>query len=297
MSTDRIKRQRTLPREILFFFGGLVLIGVVWGLLVLRNSFYHSKANSCLENIRVGQIKLDSLPKDYIKKIYEQVNKYFAVNYRVGADSYAIRKEWQQEFLDRYSIKRKVTELPIYSLGYSYFYIPGLEMFRKYGVVLIDPRRSSHGIDSAVVFDFVTLEKFRELIKSNDYQENLFRVFSIRLNQFRKQTDNSPINTSGFDPTIPYNGVFELGTAIEFRSKIQKGLRYNSNVVKEKNKILSDIRNQQELLAESKKRVLAVTEIHNFLIKAIIALGLFLYPVRLSIFLILWALKTINKKM
>lgn len=279
--TNKPKLKWTLAREILFFFGGLGLIGMVWGFLLLKNSYYDNKVNSCSDKIKTLQVEIDSFPKDYIKEFYDQTSRYFVVNYKVGQDSYAIPKEQEKAFLyDEFGIKKKVTLLPGYLKGYSYF-------------KQSDPLNILDN-DSAIVFDFVSIEKFREFVSSEDYQDKLYTVFA---NNSGKDEWNPPLDAvrADFDPMKPYNGIFQLGTLSDFKAKMKKGLSFNSSVVERKNKIETDITDLKETIATSQNNKLTSTEIQQNVIYSAIVIGLLLYVLRLSIVLIVWALKTMKQ--
>jgi len=300
MAIDKIKLKRTLAKEILLFFSGLGLIGLVWGFVLLRNSYYDHKAISCTEKIKSLKTNLDSLPSDYIKELYDLTNKDFVVNYQLGKDNYAIPKKYEQEFLyDEYGIKKNVLKLPNSPKGYSYFHFDrqSIYFFRKYSLHQINPKRTQTLKDSTIVFDYVELNIFREFVKSPDYQEKLFTVFSNNPDM-DEWLNEVPANLSKpeFDPFIPNSGILDLGTLSEFKSKILRGLKYNEQVIQKKNRIKSEIQNQIEVTTNSKSSILTTSEIHNSLFYTLIAIGLFLYPFRLTIFLILWAFKTINQK-
>jgi hypothetical protein len=281
MTTNKPKLKRTLAREILFFFAGLGLLGIVWGFLVIRNSYYENKASSCSDKIKTLKVEIDSLPKDYIKEFYEQTSRYFVVNYRLGQDSYAIPKEQEKAFLyDEFGIKKKVTLLPVYPRGYSYF-------------KQSDPLNIL-GNDSSIVFDYVSIEKFREFVSSEDYQDKLYTVFA---NNSGKDEWVPPLDAirADFDPMKPYNGIFQLGTLSDFKTKMKKGLSYNSTVVEQKNKIETDITDLKETIATSQNNKLSSTEIQQDVIYSAIVIGLLLYVLRLSIVLIIWALRTMKQ--
>jgi hypothetical protein len=291
---NKPRLKRTLAREILLFFAGLGLIGLAWSFLLTRNSYYENNVNSYSYKIKSLQIQLEGLPKDYIKEFYDKASRYFVVNYRLGQDSYAIPKEQEQTFLyDELGVKKNVTLLPINSKGYSYFHT---DIFKEYGGHELNPKRTPHFEGSTIVIDFVPYAKFRELITSKDYQEKLFSVFSSSPYQDGKVKVNSLIEIPKFDPMKPYKGIFDLGTLSEFKSKMSTGLQYNQTVIEEKNKIETDIQRQRKLISSSKNSLLTSDEIHSFLINILIAIGMLLYPVRLSILLILWAFKTMKQK-
>ena len=281
MTTYKPKLKRTLAREILFFFAGLGLIGIVWGFLLIRNSYYENKASSCSEKIRTLQVEINNLPKDYIKEFYDQTSRYFVVNYRLGQDSYAIPKEQEKAFLyDEFGIKKKVTLLPGYPKGYSYFkQFDPLNILRK---------------DSTIVFDYVLIQKFREFVFSDDYQDKLYTVFA---NNSGKDEWIPPLYAvrADFDPMKPYNGIFQLGTLSDFKSKMKKCLSFNSTVVEQQNKIQSRITDLKETFANSKYSKLTSVEVQQYVINSVIVIALLLYVLRLSIVLIIWAFKTMKQ--
>lgn len=292
MTTDKTKLKRTLAREILFFFAALGLIGIACGFLMIRNSYYENKANSCFDKIKSLKVEIDSLPKNYIKDFYDKASRYFVVNYNLGQDSYAIPKEQEHAFLyDEFGIKKNVTLLPIYPKGYSYFHI---DIFKEYGGHELNPKRTSHSKDSTIVFDFVSVEKFREFVSSEDYQDKLYSVFS---NNSGKDEFVPPLDAirGDFDPMKPFNGTFSLGTLSKFKSKLNIGLKFNSTVVEKQSKILSDIADLKKSITNSKNNKLTPAKVQQNVIYSAIVIGLLLYVLRLSIVLILWALKTMKQ--
>jgi hypothetical protein len=281
MTTKKPKLKRILAREILFFFTGLLLIGIVWGFLLMRNSYYENKASSCNDKIKTLQLQIDSLPKDYIKEFYDQTSRYFVVNYKLGQDSYAIPKEQEKAFLyDDLGIKRKATLMPGNPKGHSCF-------------KQADPL-NIHGNDSSLVFDYVTMEKFREYVTSDDYQDKLYTVFA---NNSGNDEWVPPLDAvrAEFDPMKPYNGIFQLGTLSDFKTKMKIGLKFNSTVVEHKTKITDDIADLKETISNSNYSKLNSNEVKQFVINSAFVVGLLLYILRLSIVLIVWAIKTVKQ--
>lgn len=281
MTTNRPKLKWTLAREILFFFAGLGLIGIVWGFLLMRNSYYENKVSSCSDKLKTLQVQIDSLPKDYIKEFYDQTSRYFVVNYKLGQDSYAIPKEQEKAFLyDEFGIKKKVTLLPGYPKGYSYF-------------KQSDPLNIL-GNDSSIVFDYVAIEKFREFVSADDYQNKLYTVFASNSG---KDEWVPPLDAvrADFDPMKPNNGIFQLGTLSDFKTKMKIGLNFNSTVVEQKTKIEADISDLKETITNSQHSKLNSVEVQQYVINSAIVIGLLLYVLRLSIVLIVWAIKTMKQ--
>lgn len=316
------KLKRTLAREILFFFAGIFLIGLVWGFLLIQNSYYEKKASSSSDKIKTLQVQSYKLPKDYIKEFYDQTNRYFVVNYRLGQDSYAIPKEQLKVFLyDEFGIKKNTILIPNHPKGYSsiktncvtikpkktiYFSSKedlGKQVKKLYSQYAdIDDYKLGNKVlkkfnqytDSIVAFDFVSIDKFSEFVSSDDYLNKLYSVFA---NSSDKDKWVPPLDAvrANFDPMKPYNSTFQLGTLSEFKAKMKIGLKFNSTVVKKKNKIETDIADLKETITNSQKNKLTSIEIRQSVIYSAILIGLLLYVLRLSIVLLVWALRTMNQ--
>lgn len=302
MTINKSKPKRILAREILLFFCGLGLFGLIWGFLALRNTYYNHKANTLSEEIKSLESQLDNLPTDYLREFYDQTSKYFVVNYKVGTSinknvpadvlaafgqtpegTYPIPKEHEKAFLtDEYGISKNVTLLPIHSNGYSYFkqYDP-LNILNK---------------DTTILFDYVLFDKFCVFIASEDYQNKLFSVFSNSPDQNGTVTVNSLIDKPKFDPMKPYNGIFNLGTLQYFKDRIKKGLTYNNKIKETKRKILDKIELTQKSITAASNNILDTKEIKKILFIILIVIGVVLYPIRLSVYSINWAVKTLKQK-
>ena len=90
---NRQKRNKIIAREILLFFSALTVLGLLWVLLFLRNQFYDSKISGLEKEMLLTSAKLDSLPKDRIKALYEGLNLKFIENYEYKSEKYAVLKE------------------------------------------------------------------------------------------------------------------------------------------------------------------------------------------------------------
>jgi hypothetical protein len=282
MTTNKVKPKRILAREILLFFCWLGLFAVIWGFLALRNTYYNHKTSSYSAEIQSLQYQLHTLPTDYLKEFYNLTSRYFVVNYKLGEHTYAIPKEQEKKFLtDEYGIHKKVTPLPIHSKGYS--------SFKQYDPLNILDK------DSAIVFDYVPFDKFREFVASEDYQNKLFSVFSNSPDQNGTVTVNSLIEKPKFDPMKPHNGIFDLGSLSQFKSKIKKGLIYKEKYKEAKQTILGDIDKKQKQMNEATGSILDTNEMNRVLLIAIIVIGVLIYPLRLSVYSINWALKTLKQ--
>lgn len=285
MTTKTVRPKRILAREILLFFCGLGLLALIWGFLALRNTYYNHKVGSNSDEVKSLQRQLDTLPTNYLKEFYDLTSKYFVVNYKVGKDTYAIPKEQEKDFLtDEYGIPKRVTALPVHNSGWSYFsfkFINSSDIVAK---------------DSTVVFDYVSFDKFCEFAMSEDYQNKLFSIFSNSPDQNGTVTVNSLIDKPKFDPTKPYNGIFDLGTLQHFKDLIKKGLNYSEKLKETKQKISEDIEQKQKSINAARNNILDTKEMNKILFIALIVIGVVLYPLRLSVYSINWAVKTLKQK-
>lgn len=316
------KFKRILAKEILFFFTAIGIVVLIWGFLFLRNTYFVIKAKSCSEKVISLQIQLDTLPKDYVSEFYNLTSRYYVVNYKIADDTFAIPKEKEKEFLsDNINIQKNIALIPNYPKGYSYFkfnYVAvrpettisfsskedlGKQVKKQYPQYAdIDDIKLANKIlekftqrtDSTIVFDFVSIDKFRDFVSSEDYQEKLYTVFAN--NSDKGDWIPPEVLRAKFDPMKPYNGVFELGTPSEFKAKLSKSLKYNQTIDEEKEKIETEIKSQQDLVSRSKNSLLPTDDIYGILFITLIVIGILLYPVRLSALIILWAVKTMKQK-
>lgn len=301
-----MRPKRILAKEIILFFCGLGLFALIWGFLALRNTYYNHKANSNSEEVKSLQHQLDTLPTDYLKEFYDLTSKYFVVNYKLGKDTYAIPKEQEKNFLtDEYGITKKAASLPAHT-------IPSFEEVMGKKINGIDNSTNTHltgyssfknpdplnilDKDSTIIFDYVTFDKFREFATSENYQNKLFSVFSDSPDQNGTVTVNSLIDKPKFDPMKPYNGIFDLGTLQHFKDRIKKGLNYNEKLKETKQKILEDIELKQKSVNAARNSILDTKEMNKILFIVLIVIGIVLYPLRLSVYSINWAVKTLRQK-
>ena len=249
--TDTSKFKKTLAREILLFFGILAFTCLVWLFLFCRDSYYDNKRKSNQEKVNAINLQIDSLPFDKLKVLYEGINEDFVRNYSVNNVKYAIPKKEEQEFLKDYPTAKLLSPS---SKGYS-FYKPKvpLRILSK---------------DSTLVFDFVALRTFRELVKENEYKDKLFTTFSQD---------------------------YDLGTKISFDSKIETGLKFNDDVIKLQQKLLDEKQVAQNNLNSSKGNIKSNDEILKFLLCTLVILGIISYPIRLCIILLKWSFKTVRQ--
>src|SRR6266542_1341895 len=158
---DNPKLKKTLAREVLLFFSVLVLTGLVWISLLIRNYYYDDQTKSSQDKLIKITEHIDSLPSDKIKALYDGVNSDFVVYYIVNNDKYAIPKKEEQNFLKDYPTAKL---LPPFPKGYS--------LFKPRDPLKILDR------DSKLVFDYVESSKFRQLLKDSVYRSKLYSTYS-----------------------------------------------------------------------------------------------------------------------
>jgi hypothetical protein len=264
--TGTSKFKKTLAREILLFFGVLVLTGLVWLFSFCRNYYYDNRTKSNQEKASAINLQIDSLPSDKLKALFEGTNKDFVSNYSVNNDKYIIPKKEEQEFLKDYPT---AILLPISHKGYSYTH---LDIFKKYGGHELFPKqlpplpKGYSFQDSTTVFYFVALKTFRQLLKDNEYKDKFYKTFSQE---------------------------YDLGTKLSFDSKIDTGLKFNDDVIKRQQKLLNEKQIAQNALNLSKGNIKSNDEILKFLLWTLIILGIIIYPIRLFFILLKWSFKTV----
>lgn len=264
--TDSSKFRKTLAKEILLFFGILVLTGLVWLFLFCRNYYYDNKTKSNQEKLSALNSQIDSLPFDKLKALYEGINKDFVNNYNVNNDKYIVPKKEEQEFLKDYPT---AILLPTSPKGYSYTH---LDIFKKFGEDGSLPKpplpRGYSLLDSTIVFHFIALKTFRQFLNNDEYKDKLYEKF------FQD---------------------YDLGTKLSFDSKIDTGLKFNDYITKREQKLLDEKQIAQNNFNTAKGNVKSNAGILKFLLWTLIILGIIIYPLRLCFILLKWSLKTVRQ--
>lgn len=262
---DRQKRNKIIAREILLFFSALTVIGLLWVVLFLRNQFYDGKISGTEKELLLGSAKMDSLPKDRIKALYERLKLKFIENYEYKSEKYAVLKEDEADFLKTFPDAK---HLEIYPNGYSYFKgrYPYNDATENEMLPFPPPKRFDRITgDSTVIFDYIPLDKFRIFLANRDYRDKLYLTFS---------------------------DFFDLGRKIEFETKIKNGMNFNQ--------VLTDsLTNRKAYLNKeiqnSKFSKMTSDEVNHYLLWTALIVGLILYPIRLIFIAIKWSIKTIKK--
>nr|WP_294898579.1 hypothetical protein [uncultured Pedobacter sp.] len=263
---DSSKFKQILAKEILLFVGILLLTGLIGFFLFCRNYYYENKVKSNQEMVSKVNLQIGSLPFDKLKVLYRGINEDFVSNYSVNNDKYLIPKKQEQKFLKDYPT---ATLLPISHKGYSYTH---LDIFKKYGGEEIYPKqlppipKGFSFRDSTTVFDFVSLSTFRHLLKDDEYKDKLYKTFSED---------------------------YDLGTKQSFDSKINAGLKFNSDVVEQK--LLGEKQLAQNNINSSKGSIKSHDYIYKFILWTIVLFGIVVYPLRLFVILLKWSFKNVRE--
>lgn len=310
---DKARIKRILAREVLLFFLGLGIVGLVWCLCHFRNFYFESRYNSCTRTLKSLQLQLENLPNDYIKEFYEKANKRFVVHYNIGQDRYSVTKDKEMAFLDMARKSKKEIEiLPAQTRGFSY-------------IINSDPLNIIEN-DSSIVFDFVPLSKFREFVSADDYQNKLYDAFANNFDMDERESRNDDSNTDPFkefggkvvdspvekDPFAEFgainivkktkhrdekadSGILQLGTRAEFIEKMNIGLNFNSSIVDERESLMDQIVDLKTTIREARNDKLNSFEIRQNVIISILTIGLLLYVLRPSMCLIIWSIKILKQ--
>src|SRR6266536_1284294 len=244
--------KKLIAREVLIFFSAITLILLFWGVLLLRNYYYQLQEDKNKGKLVLLTSELDRLPQDRIRALYDGIKQDFIVRYKIGNQEYDISKKNEKEFLfDEYGIKKNVDSLPISSLAYSKHGDP-LQILTK---------------DSLLVFDYIDLEKFRQLIKNTDYRQKLYITFS---------------------------NDYDLGPISVFESKIQEAIRYTKDIESRRQDLSSEKQLIEKQLSDAKVKQLSTNSIYKIIIWTSLIIGLIVYLLRTIYITIRWSLKTLK---
>jgi hypothetical protein len=306
--TDKPKFKQLIAREVLIFFSGLALVGLLWLFLIIRNYYYERKIINNQEEVASITSKMDSLPSDKIEALYDEIKQKLSVNYIVGVDSFTIIKKKESEFIKDYP-NAKIQ--PVNISGYSYIKnkfkfdylgavkagytteeiqeyltrppLPGMpkrptpKLFNYYSNNLKEMKESGMSDteinsfinqDSIFLFDFVALDKFKECLKNSYYKDKLYSTFS---------------------------NDFDLGTKASYESKIEVGLKYTKEILEKKQKFSNDKKDAQSVIEKSKRNIFDKNRLAKILLWTSLIIGIIIYPLRLCFFAIKWSVRTVKK--
>lgn len=245
------KTKKNIAREIIIFFSTVLLISLILGFIALRNFYYNNRQASLKEKCSSLTTQLDSLPKDHIKALYDGLCLDFYIDYGVGEDIVAIPNRHVKEFLNAYPSAKLQKK---HKCGYSYIKAP-------------DSLKIS-GIDSTIIFDFVTFGKFEEFLLFKDYRNKLFLTFSDK---------------------------YDMGSRPSFDSKVQIGLKFSKVIESKKAELITKKELTAESLNNAFSNILDKHDIQYTLFWITMFLIITIYPARIMFILIRWAFTTIKE--
>jgi hypothetical protein len=262
---DGQKRNKIIAQEILLFFTAVAVLGLLWGFLFFRNQFYDSKISRLEKESQLISAKIDSLPKDKIKALYEGIKLKFIENYEYKSENYAVLKEEESIFLKSFP---NAKHLKIYPDGYSLFKgrYPYTEALDNDMLPFPPPKRFDRIThDSTFIFDYIPADKFRIFITNRDYRDKLYLTFSE---------------------------YFDLGKKLDFEAKVKDGMNFNQVLTDSLVNRKTSLNEQIQLYKLSKMNS---DEVNHFLFWTTFIVALLLYPTRIIFLAVKWSINTIKK--
>ena len=287
-----LKTKKKIAREVLILFMTIVLSGLFYVGNLGWNLYFEKSTNRLEKKVKSIQSVIDSIPQDHIGNLYKNgLRDILVVNYQVGNDKYAIPKKEEKEFLKDFP---DAVRLENHSLRYSYFKIQSVDLqdtiikFRtkeELGIKMkkISPVYSIHPndylanrvlkkypvqYDSTIVFDFVELDEFRNLMRDKVYRDKFFRFATIE---------------------------FDIEVQREYYRNVYEGLQYNDSIDAKTKQLNFELNGTKRQIRDNKNRIVGRADIsENTLIFWFIMLGL-LYPIRLMFIALKWSIGTIKK--
>lgn len=319
--------KKRIAREVLLFFGAAGLVGIIWLFLSMRNFYYENKRTNLKTEISSLTTQLDSLPKDRIKSIYDEVNQSFVVNYKVKSDranpfevatldfhhaqydkddNYAIPKREEQAFLKDYP---KAEKLPNYPKGYSFFKLYSVsikpnEIIKYYDTEdlgrKIKGRYSEYSDISDIDLGKKVLKKYPQHTDSTivfDYVDlktfrKLLEAPDYRINFYEIFQWDKYIVNGYTESGLPIFKNFDLGTRSTFEIDIQQSLKNGETIEQSRNNISNEIELKKTSLKNAGESIWDNDRVKWFLLTTILIVVIIIYPVRLCFLLIKWAIKT-----
>ncbi len=138
--------------------------------------------------------------------------------------------------------------------------------------------------DSTIIFDFVDLKKFKELLTYADYRDKFYSIFKLE----------KYIVNGYSDAGLPIFKEFYLGTSSVFESDIQLALKNDKTLDQSRDKLSKEIDLKNISYKNAYASVWDNEKVKSFLLTTILILVIILYPIRLCFLLIKWAIKTLK---
>jgi hypothetical protein len=297
------KLKKFIAREILVLFSSVCFVILAYVVLNLWNSYNINRKDNYFLKYKEINSKISSTPKDTLKLVYDVVKDNFVENYIVNKQKYAIPKKEEREFLNEFSNARKVEG---YSLGYSYFKVHPIyyflhknnlteksetEFLTKYSNVksvkeihlfyitnnltnlnldqffskYFESSNINETYDSIIEFDYVDFLRFKTLISQQDYCRLFYETF---------------------DTLLPFSSFDSF-------MKISQNSYYDSIEIHKLN-LLAERDNIQSKLSSINDRIFPDKDLRNMTIDLSYIILFVLYPLRLLIFILIWAFKNVS---
>lgn len=277
--SNKLILKKALAKEVLLIFSTLVLTGLIWVFLLIQNSYYDNKKNSFQRKLDLIISQIDTISTDKIKDLYDGIKKDFVRKYIVNSSEYLIPTKEEQAFLKDFpSAKLLSPNIKGYEL-----YNPK-DPLKILGVKVIFPDGSTADVKesdlpsaikagaklySNIVFNYVELSKFKDLIVDSDYKAKLYSTFSKD---------------------------YDMETQLSYESKINSGLKFNNESAIRKQRLLEEKQTIEDELQNSNRNIRDDKEVWRVLIWTFVILAIIIYPVRLSFLLLRWSIRTVRQK-
>lgn len=258
--------------------------------MLVRNYYYSNQQEKLNDNILVLTDSIKAIPSNKLSWLHDIVKDELVENYESETSKYAIPKWREKEFIKKYP---NATHLDIYPEGYSYFnvnyvIVDGIKIkyrtekelgdklktkFERYSEVpsielgkeILKTRNPKK--DSIIVFDYVKIDQFRNLISDTVYQRHFFNTFSDDIS------------------------IYEFS---EYQKVVEEGLMYSDSNKNRETEFQEEIDNYKVEISRLKGNELNNETIFDFLKWLAIIIGILLYPLRILIIMILWSIRIIK---
>jgi len=258
--------------------------------MLVRNYYYSIQQEKLNDNILVLTDSIKAIPSNKLSWLHAIVKDELVENYESKTSKYAIPKWREKEFIKKYP---NATHLDIYPEGYSYFkvnyvIVDGIKIkyrtekelgdklktkFERYSEVpsielgkeIVKTRNPEK--DSIIVFNYVNIDQFRNLISDTVYQRHFFNTFSDDI------------------------GIYEFS---EYQKVVEEGLKYSDSNKNRETEFQKEIDKYKVEISRLKGNELNNETIFSFLKWVAIIIGILLYPLRILIIMILWSIRIIK---
>jgi hypothetical protein len=262
---DKTKLKLIIAKEVLIFFSTFLILALVLAFLYFRNAHFIRTRNSLKEELNSNLSQLSELPTDKIKALYEGVSPFFVIKYQVDKDEYGIPMKNGKPYI--YGVPKKEEErfLKDFPTAKSL-----KEIDNNYSKELIIFHKESIDVSKRSIYDFefVSLNKFKELIKNEDYKNKFYNIFSDE---------------------------FELGDKSVFDVKIKEGLSYTDSTEIVRNELTKRISKIKESITNENNNIWTDNELITCINYTALAFLIILYPIRITYIILKWSIQTLRQ--